>query len=164
MSTTQTAPHLQFNPVSIINGSSNFCQALEDSTYLVWIDNSLAMSPEDFVATGTIMRINQHRKRWSTSVIQQLMEDFKKRKLKKKKVGQTKIVLFQIQEHFFSRVQVISSQCGHLKKDKQCAPYRCLLLCTNYKRRVRSLAKIQTPILQMSCIRVRWIPPKNLTG
>lgn len=33
---------------------------LEDSTYLVWINISLALSPEDFVATGTIMRINRH--------------------------------------------------------------------------------------------------------
>lgn len=33
---------------------------LEDSTHLVWIDISLALSPEDFVATGAIMRINWH--------------------------------------------------------------------------------------------------------
>lgn len=110
------------------------------------------------------MRINQHRKSWSTSVAEQLVEDFKKRKFKKKKLARPKLFCSRFRSIFFSRVQVISSQCGHVKEAKQCAPYRCLLLPTNYKRRVRSLAKIQTPILQMSCIKARWIPPKNLTG
>lgn len=91
------------------------------------IDKSLALSPEDFVATQTIMRINQYKEGCGTTVAQQLVQNFKekkgrgkKKKKRKKKGGQTKIGNCSVPDSgtFSSRVQLISSQCGHLKEAK----------------------------------------------